>query len=405
MRKLQKSPTFVDETLDMLRMMQQEEFDNNPELELLEGDNSEDFSKVDSVYPNAEVRVEKAQYSTMHLKRLVEERKELVIDPDFQRNDVWSPKQSAELVESILMGIPIPTIYLFEMKDGSKQVVDGRQRISAILNFLNNKFSLKDLKILPQCNGKNFSELDSKMQGIFEDYQLFFYIIQPPTPERVKYDIFDRVNRGGTRLTNQEMRNALYRGRSTVLLKELATSPAFLDATGKGISSKRMKDQHVILRSLAFYLLKKKQDAVIQENGEAIDYKSDMDDFLAKTMIFLNEKASKGLLDECRHAFITAMGNCLQVLGRDAFRFDSESGNRRPINMPLFEVLMYIFSDNQLMGNIEYTKAKVENFKKTFDHQQMFSGNVDSTVNLNERYELAEKLVKQISYDIQTDHK
>ena len=182
------------------------------------------------------------------------------------------------------------------------------------------------------------------------------------------------------------MRNALYRGRSTVLLKELATSPAFLDATGKGISSKRMKDQHVILRSLAFYLLKKKQDAVIRENGEAIDYKSDMD-------------------DECRHAFMTAMGNCLQVLGRDAFRFDSESGNRRPINMPLFEVLMYIFSDNQLMGNIEYTRAKVENFKKTFDHQQMFSGNVDSTVNLNERYELAEKLVKQISYDIQTDHK
>lgn len=127
MRKLQKSPTFVDETPDMLRMMQQEEFDNNPELELLEGDDSENSSKVDSVYPNAEVRVEKAQYSTMHLKRLVEERKELVIDPDFQRNDVWSPKQSAELVESILMGIPIPTIYLFEMKDGSKQVVDGIQ--------------------------------------------------------------------------------------------------------------------------------------------------------------------------------------------------------------------------------------------------------------------------------------
>ena len=130
--------------------MQQEEFDNNPELELLEGDDSENSSKVDSVYPNAEVRVEKAQYSTMHLKRLVEERKELVIDPDFQRNDVWSPKQSAELVESILMGIPIPTIYLFEMKDGSKQVVDGRQRISAILNFLNNKFSLKDSSLQPQ---------------------------------------------------------------------------------------------------------------------------------------------------------------------------------------------------------------------------------------------------------------
>lgn len=384
--------------------MQQEQFDNNLDIDLLEGENSDNTGDVESVYPNAEVRVEKAQYSTMHLKRLVEERKKLIIAPDFQRNDVWSAKQSAELVESILMGIPIPTIYLFEMKDGTKQVVDGRQRISAILNFLNNKFSLKDLKILPQCNGKKFSELDSKMQGIFEDYQLSFYIIQPPTPERVKYDIFDRVNRGGTRLTNQEMRNALYKGRSTVMLKELAASTVFLNATGGGISSKRMKDQYIILRSIAFYLLKKKQDKVLEENGESVEYKSDMDDFLAKTMIFLNEKASKNLLEDCKKTFCRAMDNCFQVLGRDAFRFDSESGNRRPINMPLFEVLMYVFSDNRLMEDVDYTKKELENFKRKFDHQQMFSGNVDSTIILNERYDLAEKLIKQINDAIKTIH-
>lgn len=384
--------------------MQKEEFDNNTEADFLEGETT-DISGLESVYPNAEVRVEKAQYSTMHLKRLVEERKELVIDPDFQRNDVWSAKQSAELVESILMGIPIPTIYLFEMKDGTKQVVDGRQRISAILNFLNNKFSLKDLKILPQCNGKTFSKLDFKMQGIFEDYQLSFYIIQPPTPERVKYDIFDRVNRGGTRLTNQEMRNALYKGHSTVMLKDLAASSVFLNATGRGISSKRMKDQYVILRSIAFYLLKKKQHEVLEQNGEAIEYKSDIDDFLAKTMIFLNEKASKELLEDCKNTFYRAMDNCYNVLGRDAFRFDSESGNRRPINMPLFEVLMYVFSDNKLMENVDYMKKEVENFKREFDHQQMFSGNVDSTINLNDRYDLAEELIKQISDAIKTNNK
>lgn len=384
--------------------MQKEEFDNNTEADFLEGETT-DIGGLESVYPNAEVRVEKAQYSTMHLKRLVEERKELVIDPDFQRNDVWNAKQSAELVESILMGIPIPTIYLFEMKDGTKQVVDGRQRISAILNFLNNKFSLKDLKILPQCNGKTFSELDFKMQGIFEDYQLSFYIIQPPTPERVKYDIFDRVNRGGTRLTNQEMRNALYKGHSTVMLKDLAASSVFLNATGRGISSKRMKDQYVILRSIAFYLLKKKQHEVLEQNGEAIEYKSDIDDFLAKTMIFLNEKASKGLLEDCKNTFYRAMDNCYNVLGRDAFRFDSGSGNRRPINMPLFEVLMYVFSDNKLMEDVDYTKKEVENFKRKFDHQQMFSGNVDSTTNLNDRYDLAEELIKQTSDAIKTNNK
>lgn len=78
------------------------------------------------------------------------------------------------------------------------------------------------------------------------------------------------------------MRNALYKGHSTVMLKDLAASSVFLNATGRGISSKRMKDQYVILRSIAFYLLKKKQHEVLEQNGETIEYKSDIDDFLAK---------------------------------------------------------------------------------------------------------------------------
>ena len=82
----------------------------------------------------------KAQYSIMHLHTLCLKRKELIIDPDFQRHDVWKQRQKSELIESILMGIPIPLMYLFEDKNGKKQVVDGRQRISAILDFLEGKF-------------------------------------------------------------------------------------------------------------------------------------------------------------------------------------------------------------------------------------------------------------------------
>ena len=365
----------------------------------LEGESANSVEDVNEVYPNAEVRVEKAQFSTIHLKRLVEERGELIIDPTFQRNKVWTNKQAAELVESILMGIPIPTIYLFEMKNGKKQVVDGRQRITAILDFLNDELPLKDLKILKQYNGNKFSELEPKMRGVFEDYQLSFYIIQPPTPERVKYDIFDRVNRGGTQLNSQEMRNALYIGTATKLISELANSQEFLNATGKGISPKRMKDQYVILRSISFYLLKKRYETVTRENGDSIEYKSDIDDFLAKMMIFLNEKASEELISDCRNTFLTAMKNCSIIMGEDAFRFESSTENRRPINMPLFEVMMYIFADKSVFNWPEHTKEKVNDFKEKFDHKQMFAGNTDSTLNLNERYKLAEELIKQIEYD------
>ncbi|MCI6862310.1 MAG: DUF262 domain-containing protein [Prevotella sp.] len=382
----------------------QEELYIKKEEELLEGESYNSSTEVKQVYPNAEVRVTRAQYSTLHIKRLVEERKELVIDPDFQRGNVWAKKQGAELVESILMGIPIPVMYLFEMRDGTKQVVDGRQRISAILDFLNDKLVLKDLKILPEYNDCKFSDLDAKMQGIFEDSQMYFYIIQPPTPERVKYDIFDRVNRGGTRLNNQEMRNALYRGKSTCLISKLSETEEFLKATGHGISPKRKKDHYVILRTISFYLLYKKSDIVLEQNGETIEYKSDIDDFLAKMMVFINEKASDELIADCRTKFLRAMNNSYSIMGEDAYRFaayEDENGKsrKRPINMPLFEMLVYVFSDDCVTRNTQITRKAIKKFKDSYDYQKMLMFNVDSSTNVLERFSTANKLLEQIKND------
>lgn len=81
-------------------------------------------------------------------------------------------------------------------------------------------------------------------------------IIEPPTPERVKYDIFDRVNRGGTQLNHQEMRNALYQGHSTKLLEKFSRSDSFKQATGNGVKAARMRDRYIILRFFAFYMQK-----------------------------------------------------------------------------------------------------------------------------------------------------
>lgn len=352
----------------------------------LEGESGLDNSSLisNNIYPNAEVRVEKAQYSVLHLKRLCEERKELIIEPDFQRNEVWDSKQKCELIESILMGIPIPIIYLFETKEGKKQVVDGRQRITTILEFLNGKLSLKDLKILPHLKG-NISSLELKLQGIFEDYQISAYVIQPPTPERVKYDIFDRVNRGGTRLNNQEMRNALYRGKATELINELSEDLYFLRATGKGVSVKRMKDKYLILRSISFYLLRTNGFYKNTSEFDKIEYKSDIDDFLAKSMIYINDKMDISEIENCKEVFKKSMKNIYKVLGEDAFRFESQE-NRRPINMPLFESLMYLFSFD--IVNYGYMDTQINNLKRTFDESGNFRGNVDSRTSVDYRFDM-----------------
>ena len=343
-----------------------------------------------SIYPNAEVRVEKAQYSVSHLEKLVNVRHEVILSPEFQRNNVWKPKQKCELVESILMGIPIPMMYLFENKFGQKQVVDGKQRITALLEFLNNELVLKGLQILGYLNGKRFKDLDQKLQGVFEDYQLFFYIIQPPTSERVKYDIFDRVNRGGTKLNNQEMRNALYFGKATEMLKRLSTSIEFLNATDNGIASKRMRDQYVILRTLAFYLLFEGRFKYLED---PIFYRSDIDDFLAKVMTFINTEMSDEEIADLESNFKKAMSTIFDVLGKDAFRFNAvkDKNNRRPINMLFFEALSFVFMDTQsdYIPPIEL----LEKFKEQCDEAECFKNNTDSLTAVKERHIMVEDFI------------
>ncbi|MDM8564569.1 DUF262 domain-containing protein [Candidatus Halobeggiatoa sp. HSG11] len=216
----------------------------------LEGEDSSE-----SIYPNATVKISKEQLSIFELKREYETYKTIIIAPDFQREDIWIHKQQYELIESILMGIPIPIMYFFEDKEGKRQVVDGRQRLTTVFEFMNNEFALKNLKILQEQNGKKFDDLEPILQGTVERYQFLIYVIQPPTPENVKFDIFDRVNRSGTKLNHQEMRNALYQGNTTDLLNKLVELECFKQATGNGISNTRMKDKYIVLRFLSFYIL------------------------------------------------------------------------------------------------------------------------------------------------------
>ncbi|MGX2984872.1 DUF262 domain-containing protein [Helicobacter sp. 23-1048] len=94
-------------------------------------------SESDEVYPLSSIHIEKGRMSLFEIKRQCEERKQLILDFEFQRWNVWSQKQKSELIESILMGIPIPIVYLFQTRDARIQVVDGRQRIGAIIDFMN----------------------------------------------------------------------------------------------------------------------------------------------------------------------------------------------------------------------------------------------------------------------------
>jgi len=358
------------------------EFEGQDELELT--------SPPHQIGTDTQVRIAKEQSSVFELLRR-EGRGDLVLAPDFQRQNVWDKKHKSELIESILMGIPIPLIYLFEDEEGVRQIIDGKQRITALKEFINNEYNLSALSMLPNLKGLKFKEISPLLQSKIEDYQLHSYIIQPPTPESVKFNIFERVNRGGINLNKQEMRHALYLGKSTELIHELAESQEFKLATGGGVKSNRMRDRYLVLRFIAFYLLTTNQ-------LPKVEYRSDVDSFLASVMKFLNTKAKDSLIDHVKSICLLGMNNVYQVLGNDAFRFKPKNGgNRRPVNMGLFEMIVFAFC---YIDPIQISSDKaieiVESYKTQVDEQELFSGSIDTSEYVKIRFDTAQQITQRL---------
>ena len=351
------------------------------------GDESEDIHEI---YP-VTVKVTRDVYSIYELKRKYEEKKTVILDPEFQRHQVWKTKQKSELIESILMGIPLPLIYLAEDKIGNLQVIDGRQRLTALFEYLNNDFKLQSLSIMEHLKGKQFKDLEPAEQSKLEDYQLIVYVIKPQTPDRIKFDIFDRVNRGGTQLNKQEMRNALYQGKSTKLLKKLSKMDEFLNATGRAINGNRMKDRYLILRFIAFYMCKHN---MLFYSKKKVEYKSDIDDFLGKTMEAINNLNDKEIKN-IENIFRKSMSNAFDILGEDGFRIPS-TDRKRPINMALFETFGYLMSHDDVLLDKKFTKEVLFDMFEDEKFVESLTERVDSSRSVNTRFEKMDEILEKL---------
>ncbi|EKD28585.1 MAG: hypothetical protein ACD_79C00270G0004 [uncultured bacterium] len=378
-----------------------EETLSNEAQEKIENDISQPSdNELDKIYPDAEVNIARDPVSTFQLKRKFDKNPPLLkLDPDFQRENVWNEKQKSELIESILMGIPLPLIYVKEDNNGVYIIIDGRQRLTTLFDFMNNKFSLKNLKILKRLNNNDFKNLEQKYQNKIEDCSLTLHVVKPPTPDRVTFDLFDRVNRGGTRLNNQEMRNALYQGSSTNLLKKLADFECFKKATDNSINDKRMKNRYLILRFLAFYLWRQNLLIDMQTNAK-VEYKSDLEDFLSKTMQFLNHSDNEKLIEDIPDIFKETMEKCYNLFGEGCFRLPKKGNEkpRKPVNMALFETISYFIcilrKETENKGNLLKEKFQMLINDKPFVKSLTYT--VDSNVSVIARFKRIEEEIEEI---------
>jgi len=306
--------------------------------------------------------------SVYHLMKKKEKR-ELII-PKFQRNNVWSPEQKSQFVESIILSFPIPPLYFNKTIDSKYVVVDGLQRITTLNEFLDNDFALKGLKALPKFNDKHFSELPEKIRVRIEDRKLNIFSIASSVPLEVVYDIFNRINTGGTQLNRQEIRNCIFMGKSTRLLSKLAAKDYFKTAINHGISPKRMKDQEAVLRYLAFKI-----------NGYE-NYTGDMSAFLEQTMKQINSMTNEDI-NALEVDFERVMKQVSHFFKVDNFRLPRK---RARINIAVMESVSYFFSNNN-DNFLNKNKLKIiENYYSLFNDNEYINAIKTSTGNKQRVY-------------------
>jgi len=347
-------------------------------IDLSDSVDDEDTGRGDDVVPwdPSKIRISTKHFSLRDVvDQIADEEIDLV--PDFQRDYVWKPRQKTRLVESILLGIPLPAFYFNQADDGTYQVVDGVQRLSTVSLFMRDKHTLDkaDLEYLTHLHGLKYSELDPASLRRFRSAQIVVHVIEPQTPDEVKYDIFNRVNTSGSPLSAQEIRHAMSKEKSRHFLKELSEMPDFDAATDwqywtrkdpRERVSGRMTNRELVLRFCAFrnfvseeYRLYASLDAYLVEFTKRIDGTSK-----------INKPLSDNELEFIKNDFEKAMRNALCILGEAAFRRWPLTQKRKgTINRALFEAQAIALADYSTDELLPKKRDILNAFRKAFDSE------------------------------------
>lgn len=295
----------------------------------------------------------------------------LVIQPDFQRQFVWDDKKSSKLIESGLLDIPLPVIYLSEEKDGKIYVIDGQQRLTSFFSFIDGRFpdgrefTLKGLTVFPEYNNKNFKELPEEVQEKINGCTIRTITFKQESDGDLKYEIFERLNTGSVSLNDQELRNCIYRGKYNDLLRRLSENDDFRYLMGISMPDRRMKDVEFVLRFAAFY------------HASYLNYGAPMKTFLNREMKkyqFISDSDAV----ELEKDFKKAVSVIRSLFDKQAFKRYYPGDERNPsgkwepkqFNASLYDIMMYSFAradKNKVYQNADAIREAIIDLMTT-DH-------------------------------------
>lgn len=246
--------------------------------------------------------------------------------PKFQRRYVWSESQASRLIESLIIQCPLPVIYLNQETDETLSVIDGNQRLTTIRKFIANEFPLKGLTAYPELEGSRFFELDPRFQRHIQNRTLRCIVILKDTHPQVKFDVFERLNSGATKLTPQELRHGIYFGDLMSLASKAVKENDFL-STLEIKNDKRMKAEELVLR---FWAL----------SADFDNYKKPLAAFI-NIFSEKNRKLSDELKIKLEVTFSRTLSHVISLLGNLAFKtFDKNLNVDSQFNAALYDALM-----------------------------------------------------------------
>lgn len=276
---------------------------------------------------------------------------DLILDPIFQRRRVWDDTRASRLIESVLLEVPLPVFYLAESQDGSEEVIDGQQRLSAFFRFLDNEYPLRSLRAMQKLDGARYKDLDKPVQRKIRDYAVRTITFKKESDENLRFEVFERLNTGAVPLNAQELRNCVYRGPYNDLLIELSHNVDYMRLMGLTAPERRMRDVEFVLRFAAFY------------HATYLKYRPSMARFLNDDMRHF-QSISSDEAERVRKAFKNSVALVWSLLGENAFKrfYRGDEKNRngrweeRKFNASLFDILMYSLADsdkNVVMANLD----------------------------------------------------
>jgi uncharacterized protein with ParB-like and HNH nuclease domain len=304
---------------------------------------------------------------------------ELDIHPEFQRVYRWSEEQKSRLIESILLGIPLPSIFVAQRKDGVWDVVDGLQRISTILSFLGKlkdeegkikkPLILQATKYLPDLQDKVWEdrhnpekEIDIEIKRIFKREKIDIKIIKRESDNDTKFELFQRLNTGGSKLSDQEVRNCMllmHNKDAFFWLKDISRNEAFKSTLP--ISEKQAEESYDAELALRFFIYRNSSEAIRKEHLDVAPY-------LNAEMIRLFDEHTKFDFEFEKNIFLQTFDIAQKALDDSAFKKYNHVKNKYEgaISLPVYEAASFglsklieknSFSEQQLINlYIEKTK-------------------------------------------------